>query len=88
MVRKRRVVLFVIGATVGNLLLMVLCFAGLMGLYSLTLGRWLPQQALLWALAVVFIASLAISTFVYRSLLKLLRERYHLDEYLGILQKH
>ncbi len=79
--------LFVLGATVMNLLLMVLCFAGLMGLYSLTLARLLPQQALLWALVVVFIGALVISTFVYRSLLKYLRERYHLDEYLGIPRK-
>jgi membrane protein YdbS with pleckstrin-like domain len=84
---KGKVLLFVLGATVANILLMVICFALLMALYSVLLSKILPTEALIWAIAVAFILALVISTLVYRRLLKLLRERYHLDEYLGLNKK-
>jgi len=55
--------------------------------YSLALSKILPPEALIWAIAVAFLLALVISTFIYRSLLKFLRERYHLDEYLGLNKK-
>ncbi|MEN6296734.1 MAG: hypothetical protein ABFC92_02155 [Rectinema sp.] len=84
---KGKVVLFVIGATVANILLMVICFVLLMLLYSALLSKILPAEALIWAIAVAFILALLMSTLIYRRLLKLLRERYHLDEYLGLNKK-
>ncbi len=84
---KGKVVLFVIGATVANILLMAICFVLLMLLYSALLSKILPAEALIWAIAVAFILALLMSTLIYRRLLKLLRERYHLDEYLGLNKK-
>jgi membrane protein YdbS with pleckstrin-like domain len=84
---KGRVVLFVLGATIANILLMAICFALLMALYSLLLSKVLPAEALIWAIVVAFLLALVISTLLYRRLLKLLRERYHLDEYLGLNKK-
>lgn len=84
---KGKVALFVIGATVANILLMVICFVLLMLLYSALLSKILPAEALIWAIAVAFILALLMSTLIYRRLLKLLRERYHLDEYLGLNKK-
>ncbi|GAB6276124.1 MAG: hypothetical protein SAMD01599839_06640 [Rectinema sp.] len=84
---KGKVVLFVIGATIVNILLMAVCFVLLMLLYSVLLSKILPAEALIWAIAVAFILALFMSTLIYRRLLKLLRERYHLDEYLGLNKK-
>ncbi|MEN6490395.1 MAG: hypothetical protein ABFC85_00210 [Rectinema sp.] len=84
---KGKVALFVIGATVANILLMAICFVLLMLLYSALLSKILPAEALIWAIAVAFILALLMSTLIYRRLLKLLRERYHLDEYLGLNKK-
>ncbi|SLM18905.1 hypothetical protein SPIRO4BDMA_50420 [uncultured spirochete] len=84
---KGKVELFVIGATVANILLMEICFVLLMLLYSAMLSKILPAEALIWAIAVAFILALLMSTLIYRRLLKLLRERYHLDEYLGLNKK-
>jgi nitrogen fixation/metabolism regulation signal transduction histidine kinase len=66
---------------------MVVCFVLLMALYSALLSKILPAEALVWAIAVAFLLALVISTLVYRRLLKFLRARYHLDEYLGLGKK-
>lgn len=86
-VSKGRVLLFVLGATLGNILLMALSFVLFMLLYSVLLAKILPPEALIWAIAVAFLLALVVSTFVYRRVLKLLRERYHLDETLGLTKK-
>ncbi len=86
-VNRAKVLLFVLGATLGNLALMAVSFALLMLLYSVVLAKALPPEALIWAILVAFIFALVISTFAYRRILKLLRERYHLDEFLGITKK-
>jgi len=84
---KGKIVLFMLGATIANILLMVICFVLLMLLYSALLSKILPAEALIWAIAVAFILALIVSTLIYRRLLKFLRERYHLDEYLGLNKK-
>jgi membrane protein implicated in regulation of membrane protease activity len=81
---KGKIVFFILGATVGNIVLMTLSFVALMALYSLLLSKVLPSGALIWAIAIAFLLSLVLSTLVYRRVLKFLRDRYHLDEYLGI----
>jgi len=86
-VNKGKIALFVLVATVANLALMVVCFVLLMALYSALLSKILPPEALVWAIAVAFLLALVISTLVYRRLLKFLRARYHLDEYLGLGKK-
>jgi len=81
---KGKIIVFILGATVGNIILMALFFMALMALYSLLLSIILPSGALIWAIAIAFLLSLVLSTLVYRRVIKLLRDRYHLDEYLGI----
>lgn len=84
---KGKIALFVLGATIANILIMVVCFVLLMALYSALLSKILPAEALIWAIAVAFILALIVSTVIYRRLLKFLRDRYHLDEYLGLNKK-
>lgn len=86
-VNKGKVLLFVLGATVGNIVLMALAFVLLMLLYSVFLAKILPPEALIWAIAVAFLLALVVSTFVYRRILKMLRDRYHLDDFLGLTKK-
>jgi len=86
-VNRAKVLLFVLGATLGNLALMAGSFALLMVLYSVLLAKILPPESLIWAIAVAFLLALVVSTFVYRRVLKLLRDRYHLDEMLGLTKK-
>ncbi len=86
-VNRTKVFLFVFGATLGNLALMAISFALFMLLYSVLFAKILPPEALIWAIAAAFLLALVISTFVYRRVLKLLRERYHLDEFLGMTKK-
>jgi len=45
-VNKGKVALFVLGATVANLVLMVVCFVLLMLLYSVLLSKILPPRVL------------------------------------------
>jgi len=84
---KGKVALFVVGATVANILLMAICFVLFMLLYSVAFSKLLPQEALIWAIGISFLLSLLVSSLIYRRLLKLLRERYHLDDYLGLKAK-
>ena len=49
---KGKVALFVVGATVANILLMAICFVLFMLLYSVAFSKLLPQEALIWAIGI------------------------------------
>jgi|GEM_PF-5235526 len=61
-VNRAKVLLFVLGATLGNLALMAGSFALLMVLYSVLLAKILPPESLIWAIAVAFLLALVVST--------------------------
>ncbi|MDX9827335.1 MAG: hypothetical protein RBT73_06270 [Spirochaetia bacterium] len=80
MTKGTKTLLFLLVATIGNIVLTAAFFLLLLWLYSISLARMLPGTAIVWALTLCFILAMAGTFFVYRKLLSLLRVRYHLEE--------
>jgi hypothetical protein len=60
-----------------------LIFVALLGLYGLTLGRFLKIQSALPVILGAFVASVILSALAYRKALALLRKRWNLEQMLG-----
>ena len=74
--------LFILGATVFNVIVAVISFFLLFVLYAKFLyGTIIPSNNISWAFSLLFIASIAISIFVYRIVLKFLLAKFDLEKY-------
>jgi len=82
--KKVKVALFLLAATILNIASTALLFIGFLALYAFTLGKILPQTAIMWAVVGSFVLSLIGTVFVYKGLLSYARKRFDLDGYLGI----
>jgi hypothetical protein len=82
MSKKAKTIIFIIGATVFNIIVTVLCFLALLALYSRYLYFRIPEDSLAWALPVIFLASILASFLVYRLALKLIMKKVDLNTYL------
>ncbi len=80
MTRGAKTLLFLLVATIGNILLTAVFFLILLWLYSISLARILAPTAVVWAMAICFILAMGGTFLVYRKLLTLLRVRNHLEE--------
>jgi hypothetical protein len=79
--KKANTVLFVLGATVFNILVTVLCFLALLVGYAKLLLPILPEAGQAWAFPLLFIAAIAVSFLVYRFTLKLLMKKVEIEKY-------
>ena len=70
--KKTNTVLFLIGATVFNMVVTVASFIVLIIVYGRLIAPLLPNDAAAWGLPVIFIAAIAIAFVVYRFAVKLL----------------
>ncbi len=77
-----RATLFVILATIGNLLVTAILFFGILFAYGLTLGRFLHLGA--FAVFGSFVVAIVLTVFVYNAILKRLRKRYDFGKLLGL----
>jgi hypothetical protein len=80
--KKVNTILFILGATVFNILITVLSFLLLLIGYDKFLRRLLPegtQQT--WAFPLIFIAALAIAFIVYRYAIRFLMNKVDMEKY-------
>jgi hypothetical protein len=82
--KKAKVALFLLAATILNIASTALLFIGFLALYSFTLGKILPQAAIMWAVVGSFILSLVGTVLLYKFMLSYARKKFDLDGYLGI----
>jgi len=68
--KKVNTLLFVLAATLFNIIVAVVSFILLLLLYAKFINPIVPEGALSWAFTLIFLASIAISIFVYRFALK------------------
>ena len=85
MSKKTNTLLFILGATVLNVLIMALCFMLLLFIYVRLLVPRLPETVQAWGLPLIFIGSLALSFALYRLILKQLVKRVTLEKYFAPL---
>ena len=79
--KKANTILFILGATVFNVLIAVGSFILLFLLYARYLINLIPENGQGWGILVIFIAALAISFVVYRYSLKFLLKKIDVDKY-------
>ena len=79
--KKVNTLLFILGATVFNILTTLLSLFLLAIIYVKTVPENLQQQAQAWPYVLIFIASIAISFVVYRYALRLLMKKVDIEKY-------
>jgi uncharacterized membrane protein len=82
--KRVNTLLFILGATVFNVLLYVLSFLLLMLLYSRVVG-FLPESFQQWGLIVILLLPIAVSFVLYRLILKVLLKKFDVDKYFAPL---
>jgi uncharacterized protein YqfA (UPF0365 family) len=84
MTKRERSVLFMLGATVFNVLLTAIIFVALIVLYSLTLGRLLSAPSAALAIGLCFILALVATAIIYRKVLEAMRKRIDFEASFGL----
>ncbi len=81
--KMARTSIFIVVATLVNLVMTAAIFLALFVLYGLTLGPILPSGAVAVAVFVCFILAVVGAGFGYKALLKYGQKRYDLEKMLG-----
>jgi hypothetical protein len=88
MPRGLKIALFMLAASLGNVLVTALIFILSLGLYAITLGKILPQNSIVWAVGGSFLLSLIGSVLVYKKIISIIRKKVDLDRWLGFTPRH
>jgi hypothetical protein len=79
--KKVNTLLFILGATLFNIIITVLCFMGLLLLYARFIMPLIPENGQAWGFPLIFIAAIALSFLIYRLILKLLLKKVSAEKY-------
>jgi hypothetical protein len=81
MSKKTNTLVFILAATVFNILVTIVCFLVLFILFVKFLAPIMPETAAGWGFPIIFIGSIALSFLVYRVLLKFLLKKFNPEKY-------
>jgi hypothetical protein len=81
MSKKSNTLLFVLGATVFNVLTTIVFLLILVVIYARFLAPLLPEASAAWGFPVIFIASFALSFVLYRLILKRVMKKVEMEKY-------
>jgi len=79
--KKLNTVLFILGATLFNVITAVISFALFMLVYAKFIINLIPEQGRSWGFTLIFLLSIAVSFLVYRYLLKYLLTKVNVEKY-------
>jgi len=79
--KKVNTILFILGATVFNILITVMFFLLLLVAYAKFLLPVLPEGAQTWSFPLIFIAALAIAFLIYRYAIRFLMNKVDMEKY-------
>jgi len=79
--KKVNTILFILGATLFNALIAIICFILLTILYVRLLMNLLPEQTSSWSFTFIFIISIVVSFIAYRFLMKYLIKKVDVEKY-------
>ncbi|MCL2805978.1 MAG: leader peptide processing enzyme [Treponema sp.] len=79
--KKVNTILFILGATLFNVIVAVISFIIFTAFYVNFIMKLIPEQGRAWGFILIFLASLAISFIVYRVALKFLLTKIQVDKY-------
>jgi len=79
--KKTNTIIFIIAATVFNIIITMICFLVILVLYSRFFFPRLPEESITWALPVIFVLSIVASIFIYRLVIKILMKKVDMEKY-------
>ena len=79
--KKVNTFLFILGATVFNVLVAIICFFLLTFLYLTFIAHLLPEQGHVWSFTFIFLACIVLSILVYRFAVKFLLKKIDVEKY-------
>lgn len=79
--KKANTILFMLGATVANIVMIAVFFLGFTALYGATLAGQFGPQGNQIALIVILIGSVALTYFLYHRIIKWISNKWDLDEH-------
>jgi hypothetical protein len=88
--KKVNTLLFILGATLFNILVTILSFLALLVIYAKVFIPFLPESAHMWSFPLIFLISLAVAFIVYRYMLRFLMKKIEMETYFDPLfvRKH
>ena len=81
MSKKTNTLLFILGGTVFNILITIICFILFLLAYFKFLQPRLPESATGIALPVIFVASIVVSFLIYRLAIKMIMKKVDMEKY-------
>jgi len=79
--KKLNTILFILGATLFNVIIAVISFILLLILFGRFVAPILSESAMSWSFSLLFLAAIAVSIFVYRIVLKKLLTKVEVEKY-------
>lgn len=83
MTKRERLVLFMLGATLFNILVTALMFVALILVYNFTFAKMIKAPSAALFIGLDFILSIVASSFIYKKVLDSLRKRINFEERFG-----
>jgi len=81
MSKKTNTVLFILGATLFNVIVCIASFFILFLIYARFLYNLIPESSQSWSFTVIFVGAIVISILVYRVVLKAIIKKVDVDKY-------
>ncbi|MDR1444381.1 MAG: leader peptide processing enzyme [Treponema sp.] len=82
--KRTNTLLFILGATVFNILLYIICFLLLLVIYS-RFAVLLPESSQQWGIIVILILPIALSFILYRVILKAILKKVDMEKHFAPL---
>jgi hypothetical protein len=81
MSKKTNTVLFLIGATILNIVITVVSFLVLLVLYGRLLVPVLPKEIAAWGMPIIFVGAIVLAFVVYRYAVNILMKKVDVEKY-------
>ena len=81
MSKKSNTLWFILGATLFNILVTIVCFVALLLLYAHFLAPLFSEERAFWGFPIIFIGAIVLSFVIYRLALKQLLKRVNMEKH-------
>jgi hypothetical protein len=80
MSKKSNTILFLIGATIFNIITTIICFLVLLVLYGRLLVPVLPKEIAAWGMPIIFVGAIVLAFLVYRFAVNVLMKKVDVEK--------
>jgi uncharacterized Tic20 family protein len=79
--KKVNTLLFILGATVFNIIVTIISFLALLVIYAKVFIPFLPEEAHMWSFPLIFLIALVVAFIVYRRILNIIMKKVEMEKY-------